>query len=390
MKLLKSFFFLAVTSLMLATAVHADPLTVFGLAFGANIAVSFIQGGTSGLSLMAMTTTDLATELKAYWKAEPGLPSGWVYSPMVALNKFTKTITRIKNKYIVSNSVLSHVVQGFVAEWNAMGGTKFRSNELQSYEQKVNFSINPDEIEGTYLAWANEENKQGKDTSIARYIAQELEKKVIDDIDILSITGEYDENDLGTFGKSMNGIKIILEDMVTDTLTGTSTKPCYLIPIDSITDSNAVDQVTAFERAIPTRFVKFYKRIFMGTDKAIQYRLDHMSTYGGNTTYTDGKSFRTVVHNLEIVGLDNLIGSDTMWCTPDDNFLRLIDLNDMPTIHKVEDIGYEVKIYMRFHLGYGFAYNQMVCVSHTGNETGYQNSQLTADYLPELSTGSGS
>lgn len=390
MKLLKSFLFLAVTSLMLATAVHADPLTVFGLAFGANVAISLMQGGTAGLSLMAMTTTDLATELKAYWKAEPGMPGGWVYNPAVQLNKFTKTITKIKDKYIVSNSVLSHVVQGFVNVWNEMGGIKFKSNTLTAYEQKINFSIKPDEIEGTYLAWANEENKQGKDTSIARYIAQELEKKVIDDIDILSITGEYDENDLGTFGKSMNGIKVLLEDIIAETLAGNSSKPCYLIPIDSITESNAVDQITEFEKAVPTRFRKFYKRIYMGTDKAQMYRIDYENTFGANMNFSDGKMMKTRLNGWDIIGLDNLIGSDLIWCTPDDNFLRLIDLNDMPTIHKIEDIGYEVKIYMRFHLGYGFAYNPMVCIAHTGSELGYENATATAEYLPELVTGSGS
>jgi len=330
---------------------------------------------------VSITTTDLATELKAFWKVNAGLPKSWVYSMDVQLNKYAKQITAIKGKYVAPHSVMSHVVQGFTAVWSEMGATQIKSNELTNYRQKVNFPILPDEIEGSYLAWANEENVSREDRSISRYIASILEEKVIDDIDDLSINAVYDAGDLGTYGKGMNGIVTILEAGINETVISIAKNPMYLIPSMVFTPTTMVEKITEFEKAVPTKLRKFIKRIYVGTDKLQDYILDYEDTFNTSTTYKDGDKVKTRLNKWEIIGLDKLEGSDLIFATPDDNLLHLIDLFDKPQVTDVEKFEYKVKIYMEWWLGYGFYYNQMVFVGHAGLEAGYNDTRTTVDYL---------
>jgi hypothetical protein len=292
------------------------------------------------------------------------------------------------------HAIMTHVIQGFEAVWSEMGSTKIKSNELTSYRQKVNFPINPDEIEGTYLAWANEEGRNQADRSISRFIADMLKEKAMDDVDDLSINGVYDSNDLGTFGKSLNGILAVLYTGITETVAQTANNPMYLVPLQPLTPTNMVEQVTAFEKGVPKKLKRFVKRIYMGTDKMEDYMLDYEDTLGTIQSYNDTKKARTRLHGWEIVGLDKLNGSDLIFSTPDNNLLQLIDLFDKPTITKIEDFEYTVKMYMSFWLGYGFYFNQMVFVSHNGPESGYNDATATDDYVgnnaPYIGSGSGS
>lgn len=377
-----------------AASAFGIPVTFTELAaisIGTSLVLPFLNFNAVGLMFAdTITTTQLATELKAFFKVEAGLPASWVYAKDVQLNKFARRITKVKGQYMAPHAIMTNVIQGFEAVWNEMGTTKIKSNELTSYRCKVNFPINPDEIEGTYLAWANEEGKDQADRSISRFIAETLKEKAIDDLDELSINGEYDANNLDVFGKAINGIVKILTDGVAETVAQTAKNPMYLVPLDPLTENNMVEQVTAFEKAVPKRLKRFIKRIYMGTDKLEDYMLDYEDTLGTIQSYNDTKKARTRLNGWEIVGLDKLNGSDLIFTTPDNNLLQLIDLFDKPTITKIEDFEYTVKLYMSFWLGYGFYYNQMVFVSHNGSETGYNDSTTTADYIPEeLTSGSG-
>ena len=396
MKTVKLFFAILITTFVAATATVGLNSIGADIAFadvGATILLinllSLFSFPAIGTLMVTITTTDLATELKAFFKVNPGLPSSWVYASDVQLNKYARRITQVKGKFLAPHAVMTHVIQGFEAVWNVMGATKIKSNELIAYRQKVNFPIVPDEIEGTYLAWANEENKAHADRSISKFISEMLMEKAMDDVDDLSINGVYDSGNLNVYGNSMNGINKILTDAITATIAQTATNPVYLIPIDALTPTNMLEQVTKFEKAVPTRLRKFIKRIYMGTDKLQDYIIDVEDTLGTMVTFSEGKKVKTRINGWEIIGLDKLVGSDLIFTTPDNNLLQLIDLFDKPTITKVEDFEYTVKLYMEFWLGYGFYYNQMVFVAHTGVQSGYNDAETTSDYLPEEASGSG-
>ena len=74
-----------------------------------------------------------------------------------------------------------------------------------------------------------------------------LLKKIIDDLDILHITGTYDATKVGVdnpqFGFSMDGIQTTINKIVADTQ-----NPAYMIPGSVVTANNILSEINAFEK----------------------------------------------------------------------------------------------------------------------------------------------
>ena len=98
--------------------------------------------------------------------------------------------------------------------------------------------------------------------SISVLAMQILKEKVIDDVNILSITGKFDASQKGlaspTFGSSMDGLNEVHKKIAADT-----TNPAFLIPGDAITKTNVLEAVTEYERQIPSLYKNKVKTIFM-------------------------------------------------------------------------------------------------------------------------------
>jgi hypothetical protein len=102
-------------------------------------------------------------------------------------------------------------------------------------------------------------------------------------------------------------------------------------------------------------------------------------------SYTDNKGYRTILGDRELIGLPGLNGSDVIFATPDENFLRLIDINDEPVITDVQSQDYDVKIFMEWWEGVQFHTNQMVVVGVVdGTVSGLGAPDLDEKYYPTL------
>lgn len=307
-----------------------------------------------------MNLDQIRTELGNYFRVNSKEIQSWVYAQPSRVFEEARTITRVKGKFPAIHSVTDHVVQGFAAVWNELGTTKFRVNELTAYHQKVNFPIIPSEVEASWLGEMDDEDKSLENKSISRYIAQnELKPKVIEDVADLVINGVYNSGALGTYGNSMNGLIKILQLGIAD-----ATNSMYKIPLSALTDSNIVEQVTFFEQQVPAKVRKFMKKLYMSTQNAQRYILDYENTFG-TLNLNNGSKMRTRLNNWEIVGLDDMDGSDFMFCTPPGNMLKLIDKFDAPQVTDIQVADYKLKIFMEWWLGIGFWSNQLVCVSVT-------------------------
>lgn len=326
-----------------------------------------------------MDLTQVKAELGAFFRKDERAVMAVVYGKDVELNAFAKSVTRVKGRYPALHGAVGHVVQGFAASWNEIGSVVFRVNELVAYHQKVNFPIIPHEVEGSWLALMVEEGKTLKDMPISQFIWKNLlVPKVLDDVNDLSGNGVYNAGALATYGNSMNGIKKILIDGVANT-----NNPMIRIPLTALTASNIVDQVTIFEKKIPSSLKKHIKTIFMSETNAENYRLDYEDTFGANTNYVEGKGMKSRLGARKIVGLSCLNGSDVIFATIEGNLLKLIDLNDAPTVTDVQTLDYKVKIFMEWWLGYGFYVNQLVLVSNYADAVyGLGDDDLNTLYYP--------
>jgi hypothetical protein len=330
---------------------------------------------------MAINATQLKEELGAYARTNNKEIRSMATQASVTA-KYMRLVASVKGRFPALQALTGHVVQAFTDVWSPLGVTKFKVNELRNYRQKVNYPIKPNDIQNSWLAELYTENKKPQDMPISQFIInQQLMPKVVEDREFLLCRGEYDAAAPQTFGKSMDGIVPIIEAG----LAPNSKNPVYQVPMETLTSSNITDQVTSFEQAIPEVLKALLKRVFMSSSNLEKYRIDYFKKYGVYPGYTDNKGYRTILGDRELIGLPGLNGSDLLFSTPDDNFLRLIDLNDEPVITDVQAADYDVKIFMEWWEGVAFWTNQMVVAGVVdGTVTGLAPAGANAEYYPSL------
>lgn len=296
--------------------------------------------------------------------------------------KYMRIVASVKGIFPALQALTGHVVQGFEAVWTPLGLTEFKVNELKNYRQKINFPITPNDIQASWLANLYTENKKPQDMPISQYIInQQLSPAVVRDRELLICRGKYDAAKKNQFGFSMNGVaEIIRLGMVPGT-----DNPVFQVPMQAITSSNITDQVTTFEEAIPEPLKDVLTRVFMSNSNLEKYRIDYFKKYGVYPGYTTNNGYRTILGNRELIGLPGLNGSDLIFSTPDDNFLRLIDLNDEMIINDIQVADYVVKLFAEWAEGVAFWSNQLVVVGVVGGTVdGLGDPLLDEKYYPTL------
>jgi len=311
--------------------------------------------------MATMVIDDVAKELNTYLTHNPNLISTALNAQMSTLDKHTKPITKVKGNFPQGSTLLTNVVQGFKPEWNELGALQIEHKILKNYHQKVNFPIIPAEILSSYWADLYAEGKKPEDMPISKYIIEkELLPKVISDMAHLEVKGVYNAATLQTFGSSMNGIEKILLDLLA-TVAGDGHTP-FKIPLTPLTDANIVDQVTTFERQLPSLLKSKVSKIFMSENNVERYILDYEDKFGQNKFQND--QLKTRLGKREIVAIP-FMESDDIFTTTDSNFVRLIDVFDgKPAITDIQKQDYKVKIFMEFWKGYDFLINELVVISN--------------------------
>lgn len=326
--------------------------------------------------MATMSIEDVQKELNEYISNNKEIVSAGVYSPEITLNKYCKTITAVKGKYPSFHKIMGHVVQGFKAEWQKLGEAEFKHKMLQNFRQKVNFEIIPDEVLNTWLAELYVEGKTAQEQPISKHIMEDLMAKVVDDLEDLSQSGEYDQaTSSGEYGNSIDGIVQQKEKALADT-----THPAFKIPLNAFTDENILNEFKKLEKGFPKKMRKKIKRIFVSDNVALQYADQYELTYGTNVNYTDQSTFKTPRLKYEIVGLAG-VPDDFVVATVDGNLARLIDVFDKPTVTDIQKQDYVLKIFMDWHLGYDFLINEITFIGvFDGSPRGLGDAEKNALY----------
>lgn len=322
-------------------------------------------------------------ELVRYIGTKPHFIQGAILSPEVLLNRYARTVTKVKGHYPTVQALMSNVVQIFDSKkFTPYGDIKFIPKVLTNYHQKIDFELDPAEILGSWFEDMYDESKGIKDKSISRLATSMLREKIIDDVNWLSVNGKFDASQKGvanpTFGTSMNGLneihKIIAED--TD-------NPVFFIPGEAITTANILDVVQNYEKQIPSQMKSKVRFLFMNESDAEDYRIAYEDAYGQSQFQTDAT--RTRLGKRTIIGIPNLT-KGTIVSTIDKNLLKLIDEVDNPaTISDVQVHDRILRVYGEFTLGYDYAYNQVVFM-HTADgskQRGLNNEEQNKLFYPQ-------
>ncbi len=311
-----------------------------------------------------MQIEDIKKELGQHVANNPTLVPAMIYHPDVTIDKHCRTITKVKGNFPAPHTILGRLIQGFKAEWQELGEMEIKSKMLKNFHQKVNFPIIPSEILGSYFAEYYDEEKDMFTMPISQYIMQEeLGPSITDDLEELSINAVYDANNAdGQFGKSLDGVITVVTNAVSNT-----DHPAFQIPLTTLTDSNIVEQVTKFERNLPSKVKRKVKKIFMSENNKERYELDFIEKYGDNQFLKNNTL--TKLGKREIIGLPGYEG-DAIFATVDRNMIKLIDkIDNPPRVTDVQKADYKLKIFMEFWLGYDFWINELLFVSNYSDTT---------------------
>lgn len=334
--------------------------------------------------MATININDVVKEVDTYLANNPTLISAAINRSANVLDLHTKPLTKIKGLFPQGHTLLSNVVQGFSsAGFNELGVAQIEHKILKNYHQKVNFAIVPADILSSYWAELYSEGLKPEDMPISKYIIeQELLPKVIDNMATLAVKGVYDAARLDEFGFSMNGIEKILTDLLAGDPAVPGVHTPYRIPVNALTDANIVDEVTAFEKQLPSKTKSKVKKIFMSENNVERYILNYEDKFGQNKFQND--ALKTRLGKREIIGIPGM-DSDLIFATTEDNFRRLIDVFDgSPAVTDVQKENYKVKIFMEFWKGYDFLINQLVYVSNYTNGTlGLGSTALNQKYYGE-------
>ena len=323
---------------------------------------------------MAISVSVVAEELKRHVVQNKAVNHvNFAKSTSVRIDDYCKKVTKVKGVYQTLHALMTHVVQGFRPEWDALGQAVVRDMEHKSYRQKINFEFTPAAVLGTLLADSYEEDKKPTDKEITKMITKWVIEQAVDDIDFLSILGDRDEaKAFGQFGYSLDGWAKIIRTALANT-----TNPVYKIPSDVITEANVISVLKNFERKFPKLFKSKIKEIHLSTNVLEMYAEAYEQEYKNSPNYEEGNAAKAPSKTRKLIGHDDL-PDNIVWATIDGNMLKLIDILDNdPVFTDVQVEKYKVLMFGEFERGYSLLLNQAVCVmDFTGTVLGLGDAEI--------------
>lgn len=299
----------------------------------------------------------IKNEIVRYGNRNPMVIERAVLSKEIYLNKLAKPLAKIKGKWNAPSLFMTHVVQIFNPEWNPYGDLEARLNEMKNFHQKVNFEFLPYEVYGTWLEEMYHEEKKPNEMPISKYVVNDLLlPKIIDDLNILSVTGKYDDSQKGqdnpTFGTSMDGLNEVIKRH--------EARNYFKIPVDA--GSNIVDQITAFEKQLPKGVKIPYIMISaQDFDDYVELRETPNNQF---VNLKDPHRARTK-YQRELVAIPGMTKGKIV-AFMDGTFFSLYDRKDDPArIDDVQIQDYKMKIFSQWHLGYDFGASEFLFISST-------------------------
>lgn len=331
---------------------------------------------------MALNTNEIKQAVMGWVNNNPKAFQAALLSDKIFISKYAQRITKVNGAYASVVALMGHVVQAYYSKkFTPFSDVTFKAKKLETFRQKVDFVIDPAEILGTIYADKFDEGKKPQDKTITKDIMDMVIAKIIDDLDYLSVNGEYDATKVGldtpVFGYSMDGLNEVISDIV-------ATSQPYYIPGSAITASNILAEITAFEKDLPSMAKPKVKYIFTSQEDAEEYQEAKDDAFGLRPSFKENENLQSRFGKREIVGVPGLT-KGTLFATLDKNLLELVDVVDNPAV--ITDVQVQdriVKLLSEFSLGYNFAIDQYLFL-HTADGSknlGLNDSSMNKLFYP--------
>ena len=331
-----------------------------------NLAAAAFAEGRSTLADATIDVSDLNQEFSQAMppKYRLELVSQRIYNGFPDADKLTKV--NVNSDYIAASGLLTEVAQQFTPAWTPKGNMKFTPRTIKYRRHKINVSIKPAEIIGSWLLYLYEQGKTFQEMPITHYIVeQHIIPKVLDDITLSMLgkgkfvaAGSQSDGDAGTPAKNaMDGYE-------TQLVEGKSTAGCkmnFLAAAQNpynLTDEQLLAYVDGFADKISPLFARKME-IYCAPELITRYRRAYKAVYGKFTGTDTGTSIEFT--RFKLTGLESMYSSPIIFATPKENFVMLVDLvNAKNVIQKIEEHHYDVDVIGEFSLAVGFRVEEAV------------------------------
>ena len=277
----------------------------------------------------------------------------------VTLEKHGHLITTLETEYRMANPSFESLIQPFKATFSPKGGVTFHPNAIKVPKVKIDLSLTPDEIEDSWLQFmAGVDPADKRNWPIVRwimevYIPQQAGK---DRETKMVYKGVYNE-DGATPADCMDGIRKKLIDGVSDSY------PINVISgIGALDKSSMVDQVEAFDEALPSEYLEEKVIIFV----APEFYRAYLKNYRENGWF-NMQSSKEIVGVIDFTGsnhvlapLPSMAGTADMFATVKENMLWIRNRDPKEFKTFIQQDHYNVDIMVNWREAVGFACNQMV------------------------------
>ena len=291
--------------------------------------------------------------------------------------KYMTTKMAIKS-WKASKAKITSIVQQFVAIWTPLGKSTFTPIEIENRRHKINVPITPNDITDGWLTYLYKEELTPDKMPITRYIIEQLLRPQIeDDIELLLIANgvfeELDESNISTgdagqaTGKSMDGYLTILRKIKeTQGNAANFFNPAGKVAqwAGTITDDNVLEVIDEYTKWVKNVAPKYHAKglnLLIDPEILDRYNYKYRDVFS-TTKNQDGERKGPDFSKLTFAPLEAMRGSGIFFCTPTDNFIRLIHTNEAGagTNLQLQVQDYTVKIFGEFWLATGFALEELI------------------------------
>jgi hypothetical protein len=294
----------------------------------------------------------------------------------LTITQYMTTVPTDKTEWRASQAIIDSVLQQFTPKWTPKGKTTFTPIVIKNFKLKVNVPITPSDIMDQYIGYLYDENLSPEQMPIVKYIVDVLIiPQLGEDLENVMCTGKFVERAKTQDGvagsdteESMDGVVTVLEALKAKE----GNKVGWLLNGVTLTPSNIVDEMNAAADAVSPKYKRKKMLIHADPDLILMYQRAYQAKYP-ITKNQDAGNLRLDFTNFTFAPVDGLIGTGIFFITPKQNFIHLVSRSVTETKVFMQLLNYDVKIFMEFWRGVGFAMQEAIFA-----------------YLPPAEEGSGS
>jgi hypothetical protein len=275
---------------------------------------------------------------------------------------YMKTVATKDLEWRSAQAVISNLVQGFQKAYTPKGNSTFTPLTLVQRRHKFDHEFYPDDVAESWVGFLIDETKDRKDWPITKYMIDELiVPKILENRELILIgKGQYAAPTPGVAqntGRSMDGFCTLLEREAKDI----DTKVNFFDggetgPLDK---ENVVEFIEEFVDYISEMYQGIAMNVFVSPSWYRAYRRKYRETYGQNMDFK-GETDIVLDTNKKLVALPSMTGKDIVFCTPKENFIRLINANDGASNINIDSDVRKIILFADWYESVGFAMGEAV------------------------------